>query len=104
MPTLLRAELVRDALGRLAGWSGDTAGIGRTLELDPGEYGEFVERLKVCSDTLRHRPQLQRSGTKTHVWLCSAEGGVTESDIALAARINYILSVMHPAAGPRTKG
>jgi 4a-hydroxytetrahydrobiopterin dehydratase len=89
MPTLLRAELVRDALGRLSGWTGDTTGIARTFELGPGEYGEFVERLKVCSDGLRHRAQLQR-----HVWLCSAEGGVTESDIALAARINYILGLL----------
>jgi pterin-4a-carbinolamine dehydratase len=97
MPTLLRAELVRDALHRLNGWTGDTAGIGRTFDLEPARYGEFVERLKVCSDALRHRPLLRRSGTQTHVWLCSTEGGVTESDIALAARINLILRRLAPS-------
>ena len=95
MPTLLRAELVRDALSRLSGWTGDTSGIERTFQLKPDEYTDFVERLKVSSDALRHRPDVRRMGSQTRVWLSSpAEGGVTESDIALAARINSILRVV----------
>ena len=100
MPTLLRAEFIRDALRSLSGWSGDTAGIGRTFHLDAGDYGEFVERLKVCTDALRHQPHVRRVGTLTQIWLCTDEqGGVTESDIALAARINYILGVVAGRAG-----
>jgi 4a-hydroxytetrahydrobiopterin dehydratase len=102
MPTLLRAELVRDALTRLSGWTGDTAGIGRTFHLNPGEYGEFVERLKVCCDAMNHQPDIRRVGSQTLVWLRTpSEGGVTECDIALAARIDYILGVVagrHTAA------
>jgi pterin-4a-carbinolamine dehydratase len=99
MPTLLSASVVRDALSRLSGWSGGTGGIERTLHLSPDQYGAFTERLKVCSDALNHRPHLHRSGDVLQVWLCTdAEGGVTDSDIALAARIEYILTAL--AAAP----
>ena len=100
MPTLLSAALVRDALSRLAGWTGDTGGIGRTYRLSPSEHGEFTERVKVCSDAMDHRPDIRRVGDQTQVWLCTrAEGGVTEYDIALAARIADIVRVVTGQAG-----
>jgi 4a-hydroxytetrahydrobiopterin dehydratase len=102
MPTLLSAALVRDALTRLAGWTGDTGGIGRTIMLSTSEFSDFTERLKVCTDAMNHRPRIRRVGDHTQMWLCTAaEGGVTECDIALAARINAIAHVVtaHAAAG-----
>jgi 4a-hydroxytetrahydrobiopterin dehydratase len=92
MPTLLSKKLVRDAISRLNGWSGDTAGIGRTITLSASEHGDFTERVKVCSDAMNHRPMIRRVGNQTRVWLTTAdEGGITECDIALAARINAIV-------------
>lgn len=92
MPTLLSAGLVRDALSRLAGWTGDTGGIGRTFQLSHSEHSAMTERVKVCSDAMNHRPAIRRVGERTEVWLTTtAEGGVTECDIALAARINDIV-------------
>jgi len=95
MPTLLSAVLVRDALSRLAGWTGDTGGIGRTFKLSHSEHSEVTERVKVCSDAMNHRPAIRRTGEQTEVWLTTTdEGGVTEYDIALAARINDIVRVV----------
>jgi 4a-hydroxytetrahydrobiopterin dehydratase len=92
MPTLLSKSLVRDAISRLNGWSGDTAGIGRTITLTSSEHNDFTERVKVCSDAMNHRPEIHRVGDQTRVWLCTTtEGGITEYDIALAARINAIV-------------
>jgi pterin-4a-carbinolamine dehydratase len=87
--------MVRDALSRLSGWTGGPDGIGCTLRLSPGEYGDFTERLKVCSDALGHRPVLERAGETLQIWLrTDDEGGVTTSDITLAARIDYIVGVV----------
>jgi 4a-hydroxytetrahydrobiopterin dehydratase len=95
MPTLLSKKLVRDAISRLDGWTGDTAGISRTITLTPSEHGDFTERVKVCSDAMNHRPEIHRVGNQTKIWLCTAaEGGITECDIALAARINSIANVV----------
>lgn len=95
MPELLSPAVVRDALSRLSGWSGGPEGIECTLRLSPGEYGDFTERLKVCSDALGHRPVLRRAGDTVEVWLrTDAEGGVTASDITLAARIDRIVGIV----------
>lgn len=92
MPTLLSKSLVRDAISRLNGWAGDTTGIGRTITLTASEHSDFTERVKVCSDAMNHRPVIRRDGDETRVWLCTTtEGGITECDIALAARINAIV-------------
>jgi len=95
MPTLLSKSLVHDAISRLNGWTGDTAGIGRSITLTASEHNDFTERVKVCSDAMNHRPVIRRVGDETRVWLCStAEGGITECDIALAARINAIVKTV----------
>ena len=95
MPTLLSKKLVRDAISRLDGWTGDTAGIRRTITLTPSEHSDFTERVKVCSDAMNHRPEIHRVGNQTRIWLCTAaKGGITECDIALAARINSIANVV----------
>jgi 4a-hydroxytetrahydrobiopterin dehydratase len=95
MPTLLSKSLVRDAITRLHGWSGDTTGISRTITLTASQHSDFTERLKVCSDAMNHRPDISRVGDQTRIWLCTtAEGGITECDIALAARVNAIVRIV----------
>jgi len=101
MPTLLSKAIVRDAISRLHGWTGDTGGIARTLTLSASEHNDFLERIKVCSDAMNHRPVIRRGGDQTQVWLCTTdEGGITECDIALAARINAIVRIVAPPSPP----
>ena len=95
MRQLLSTSLLRDALSRLEGWTGDAGGITRTLHLTDGAHAELVERVKVCADALDHHPRIARTGTQTRVWLrTDALGGVTTSDVILAARIDRILRVL----------
>jgi 4a-hydroxytetrahydrobiopterin dehydratase len=103
MPTRLSAALVRDALSRLTGWTGDTHSIGRTVTLTPSEFGDLTERVKVCSDAMNHRPEMHRHGNQTRLRLSTpAEGGVTECDIALASRIDDIVRVVTGTPAPHS--
>jgi 4a-hydroxytetrahydrobiopterin dehydratase len=94
MPTLLDAALVGDALSRLAGWTGDGSGIRRTLSMTDGEYGDFIERVKVTSDAMHHHADITRNGDEVAIALVThSAGGVTEYDIALASRINDLARI-----------
>jgi 4a-hydroxytetrahydrobiopterin dehydratase len=95
MPTLLAAELVGDALSRLAGWTGDGRGIRRTLSMTDAEYGDFTERVKVTSDAMDHHADISRTGDQVSISLVThSAGGVTEYDIALASRINDLARIV----------
>ena len=92
MPQLLDAARLRDALSRLTGWTGDSRGITRTIRLTDGAHAALLERLKICADALGHRPHVERDGSVTRVRLVDpAMGAVSETDVALAARIDGIV-------------
>lgn len=100
MSALVPPRMVRDALSRLSGWSGDNNGIGATFTLDPAQHAELTERVKVCSDAMRHAPDIERMGDQTRFRLGNSEIGLTDKDIALAARIDAIARSIAPRPDP----
>ena len=59
MLPLSRNDL-RDALGQLKEWIGDTRELRRTMRLDDSEHAALTERIKVVSDALQVRPDVKR--------------------------------------------
>ncbi|MCM0678876.1 4a-hydroxytetrahydrobiopterin dehydratase [Micromonospora phytophila] len=93
MADVLTAEAVRDELGRLAGWSGDCAGITRTVELASfPDAIAVVDRVAVTAEELDHHPDIDiRWRTLTFRCVTHTVGGVTRRDLELARRIDDIL-------------
>ncbi len=90
MAEVLDAAAVRAELDGLDGWSGDPAGISRTVEL-PGfrEAIEVVDRVAVIAEELDHHPDIDiRWRTVTFRCATHSVGGVTRRDIELARRID----------------
>ncbi|MEU4379385.1 4a-hydroxytetrahydrobiopterin dehydratase [Micromonospora echinofusca] len=93
MADVLTAEAVRDELGGLAGWSGDPAGITRTVELaDFPEAIAVVDRVAVAAEEMDHHPDIDiRWRTLTFRCVTHSVGGVTRRDLELARRIDDIV-------------
>ncbi|MGS2618050.1 4a-hydroxytetrahydrobiopterin dehydratase [Micromonospora sp. LZ34] len=93
MADVLTAEAVRDELGGLAGWSGDPAGIVRTVEL--GSFPDaiaVVDRVAATAEELDHHPDIDiRWRTLTFRCVTHSAGGVTRRDLELARRIDEIV-------------
>nr|MDT0659237.1 4a-hydroxytetrahydrobiopterin dehydratase [Micromonospora sp. DSM 115978] len=93
MAEVLSAEVVRDELAGLTGWSGDQAGISRTVEL-PGftEAIAVVDRVAVVAEELDHHPDIDiRWRTLTFRCATHSVGGTTRRDVELARRIDEIV-------------
>lgn len=93
MADVLTAETVRDELGGLAGWSGDPAGITRTVELAsfPAAIA-VVDRVAVTAEELDHHPDIDiRWRALTFRCVTHSAGGVTRRDLELARRIDEIV-------------
>lgn|SRR5689334_13909166 len=102
MPTRLTQELVADALTALPGWTGDTDRISRTVKLTPEETTQLKGLVAEAADSMNHHPVVEddQGATSFALWTHS-EGGVTELDIALAARIDdLVLQVTGVPADP----
>ena len=79
---------LRDALGQLTEWTGDTQELRRTMRLDETEHAALSERIKVVSDALQVLPMVRRLNGFTQVCLRTTDGGVlTAGEVRLAARI-----------------
>ncbi|MCZ7418863.1 4a-hydroxytetrahydrobiopterin dehydratase [Verrucosispora sp. WMMA2044] len=93
MAEVLTAEAVRDELGGLAGWSGDPAGITRTVELVSFlDAIAVVDRVAATAEELDHHPDIDiRWRTVTFRCVTHSVGGVTMRDIRLARRIDEIV-------------
>ncbi|MER7416300.1 4a-hydroxytetrahydrobiopterin dehydratase [Micromonospora peucetia] len=93
MADVLTAEAVRDELGGLAEWSGDPAGITRTVELASfPEAVTVVDRVAVTAEQLNHHPDIDiRWRTLTFRCVTHSAGGVTRRDFELARRIDEIV-------------
>ncbi|MBQ1025534.1 4a-hydroxytetrahydrobiopterin dehydratase [Micromonospora sp. C95] len=93
MAEVLTAEAVRDELGGLVGWSGDPAGITRTVELVSFRDAiAVVDRVAATAEELDHHPDIDiRWRTVTFRCVTHSVGGVTIRDIRLARRIDEIV-------------
>jgi len=95
MATLLDDRLIADAMENLDDWSGDHERISRTVHID--DVDALVAAVGEAADAMDHHPEVSRDSNAVTftLWTHSA-GGVTELDIALAARINdLVLAVEH---------
>ena len=95
MATLLDDRLVADAMENLDDWTGDASQISRTVTVDDPDT--LLAAVAEAADAADHHPEVRREdGTLTFVLWTHSAGGVTELDIALAARINdLVLSTQH---------
>lgn len=81
-------RFLRDTLAHLGGWTGDIREIQRTLAIDEGQHAAITERIKVFADAMSLRPEIRRTDGHTHIRLrCQDAGGLTNLDIAFAARV-----------------
>ncbi|MGN9812241.1 4a-hydroxytetrahydrobiopterin dehydratase [Micromonospora sp. BQ11] len=93
MADVLTAQAVRDELEGLAGWSGDLAGIARSVELASfPEAIAVVDRVAVVAEEIDHHPDIDiRWRTVTFRCVTHSVGGVTRRDLDLARRIDQIV-------------
>lgn len=100
MATLLSADLLADALTRLPGWSGDTSALRRTVELPPERLDELLRRVQQTADAMNHHPDVERTENAATFSLSThSAGGVTELDVALASRIDDLVTQVAAATG-----
>ncbi|NJP32222.1 4a-hydroxytetrahydrobiopterin dehydratase [Micromonospora thermarum] len=93
MADALTAEAVRDELSGLPDWSGDQAGITRTVELATfPDAITLVDRVAVVAEDLDHHPDIDiRWRTVTFRCVTHSVGCVTHRDLDLARRIDGIV-------------
>jgi 4a-hydroxytetrahydrobiopterin dehydratase len=93
VPTLLNETSVTEALAGLDGWSGDPNGLHRTVELaDFPTAISAVDSIARVAEEMDHPDIDIRWRTLTFACATHSEGGVTELDVALAGRINEIIT------------
>jgi len=90
--TLLSDDDIARGLAPLAGWERDGAHITRTLRF--GDFLEsvaFVNRLCGIAEAMGHHPDVAISWNQVTLTLSThSEGGLTEGDLVLAARIDAV--------------
>lgn len=84
---------IQRALGGLAGWSrrGDT--LTKTFSFDRFPDGiAFVDRVARIAEDMNHHPDIDIRYTKVTMTLSTHDaGGITQSDLDLAGRIESVL-------------
>ncbi len=89
---LLSDSDIEQRLGELDGWSRDGDTIAKTFE--NGDFVgsvKFVDRLVEPAEGMGHHPDLELSWDKVKVTITNhAEGGLTENDFELAAKIDAL--------------
>ncbi len=88
----LSDEEIDDRLSGLDGWERDGDAIRRQFELDDFKGSvDFVNRLTPEAEEMNHHPDLEISWNKVTVSLSThSQGGLTENDFELAARIDEL--------------
>ncbi len=100
MPTLLDDRLVADALTALTRWAGDAKRIVRTVSISGAAAETLLAEVAVTADAMDHHPDVERSGEAVVFGLSThSAGGVTEYDIALASRIDDLISKVTGTGG-----
>ena len=92
MASVITAEQLSTGLAELPGWSGDTGEISRTITADTFPRGiALVTAVAEAAETMNHHPDIDIRYTDITFRLSThTEGGVTEQDLELAARINEL--------------
>jgi 4a-hydroxytetrahydrobiopterin dehydratase len=89
---LLSDSEVEERLAGLSGW--ERRGETIAKEFERGDFVgsvSFVESLVEPAEAMNHHPDLEISWSKVTVTLSShSEGGLTENDFALAAKIDAL--------------
>jgi 4a-hydroxytetrahydrobiopterin dehydratase len=89
--TPLTTEQVTNRLAE-TGWSGTTAEIHRTFEVEYDTAMRIVAEIAVAAVELEHRPDIDIRWNRLHIQMTTHTAGdvVTELDFATAERINAI--------------
>ena len=89
---VLSDDEVRAGLERLEGWEREGDAIRRTFRFrDFVGSVEFVNRLVEPAEAMNHHPDLEVSWNRVTVSLSThSRGGITQSDLELAARIEAL--------------
>lgn len=91
MRDLLDGEGLAAALALLPDWHGGTDRISRTIHLEPHDDEVLRTQIDLVAAEIDHHPVIEDTddGTRFVLWTHS-RGGVTEMDVALAARIDAL--------------
>jgi 4a-hydroxytetrahydrobiopterin dehydratase len=88
----LSDDEIEERLGRLEGW--EREGEALRKQFDRGDFQgsvDFVNRLTPAAQELNHHPDLEISWATVTVRLTThSQGGLTEGDFTLAARIDAV--------------
>jgi 4a-hydroxytetrahydrobiopterin dehydratase len=90
MADVLNPDALHHELDRLEGWGGTVEGLEKTFDFtDFAGSVAFVNRVAAVADELDHHPDVTISWNKVTLRLVShSAGGVTQSDVELARRID----------------
>lgn len=90
MADVLNPDALHHGLDQLNGWAGTEAGIHKTYEwADFAEAIRFVNRVAEVAEGMNHHPDITVNWNKVRLDVVShSAGGVTQSDLDLAARID----------------
>jgi 4a-hydroxytetrahydrobiopterin dehydratase len=92
MATLLTPDQLDSALGSLDGWTGDSSAIRRTVTVQPVTLPPLLAELKRIAREMDHDPDLVQDGTALTITMSThSAGGVTELDVAYAARVDALV-------------
>ena len=107
MPTKLTEPLLRDALTRLSGWTGDAQMIHREFTLADAPRQVMLQDIESLAQSTDHTIMLIDTDLGLDVSLATTDvDGVSEVDIAMAARLNdlFLLATAVPAQRGPTWG
>ncbi|MCP2164788.1 DUF2267 domain-containing protein [Goodfellowiella coeruleoviolacea] len=93
VPTRLSDADVAAALRRLTGWTGDRSAISRTVSLPDDRLTPLVNRVqRVAAREFNDHAHVERGRGWVRFTLSTQRGAVTAPDVALAARIDQVVS------------
>ncbi|HEY2163680.1 MAG TPA: 4a-hydroxytetrahydrobiopterin dehydratase [Gemmatimonadaceae bacterium] len=83
---------IQRALGTLPGWARRGDVLTKTFSFDRFADGiRFVDRLARAADDMNHHPDIDVRYTKVTIMLSTHDaGGITESDLRLAEKIEMV--------------
>lgn len=99
-PTRLSDDEVRRALSGLTGWTGDSAGISRTVSLPDDRIGTLVDRVQREARQMNDRAHVDRGPGTVTFTLRTGAAGVTQPDLWLAERIDAAISDLGSGGRP----
>ncbi len=93
MSDILEEEELENALKKCPEWESEKNYITRTIEFEEFMEGiDFVNNCGEIADEAQHHPEIAIKFTKVTLKLTSHDvGGVTDSDIELAQRIDHLV-------------